>query len=51
MLMSAAAFNLKKWMKKLIKDSEDCIKYAFLMMRKAMVTPAAKNLNFVLLNT
>ena len=51
MLMSAAAFNLKKWMKKLIKDSEDCIKYAFLMMRKAVVTPAAKNLNFVLLNT
>jgi len=50
-LMNAVTYNLKKWMRKLIKGSENFVEYTFLMMRKAMVAPAAKNLNFVLLNT
>ena len=51
MLMSAAAFNLKKWMKKLIKECENCINYTFLVLRISMAYAMIKNLNFVFLKT
>ena len=51
MLMSAAAFNLKKWLKKLIKEGEKAIDLLFLNLRISIDGTMVKNLNFVLLNT
>lgn len=50
MLMSAAAFNLKKWMKKVIKDTEKQFETVFLLLTDTLKPHANKNLNFVFLN-
>ena len=47
MLMSAAAFNLKKWMKKLVKDGESSIDCLILKLRNIMENVSVRNLNFV----
>ena len=49
-LMSAAAFNLKKWMKKLIKETEKQLELAFSLLTNTIKHDATKNLNFVFLN-
>jgi len=50
MLMAAAAFNLKKWVKKLIKDNKNQIELTVATLRYLMMDFRIKNLNFVLLN-
>jgi len=45
MLMSAAAFNLKKWVKKLIKETENGLNKAFLTMTG--IIRRHRNVNFI----
>lgn len=51
MLMSAAAFNLKKWMKKVLKDGKNGIKLLFLNLSATIEDDISRKLNFVFLST
>jgi len=46
MLMSAAAFNLKKWVKKLIKDTENGLNILILMMSATITRYRAEKFKF-----
>jgi len=51
MLMAACAFNLKKWIKTIIKNNNKCLKSFFLHFSSSTSHYNHKNLNFVLLVT
>lgn len=51
MLMSAAAFNLKKWIKSVIKGSENGVELLVFILRAVMNPYRTENRKFVFLNT
>lgn len=51
MLMSAAAFNLKKWVKSQLKKAENDLKYRILGLRKFIMHKVSRNINLLFLTT
>jgi len=50
MLMAASAFNLKKWVKTILKESNNRIQLFFFVLSHSIRLQGNRNLNFVFLN-